>query len=51
MKIGNTQSTNESLISLKKAKDEEKDALKKIFFSAPCLKLQMAQAWLLQMHF
>lgn len=35
MKIGNTQSTNESLISLKKAKDEEKDALKKIASPRP----------------
>lgn len=30
MKIGNTQITNESLISLNKAKNDEKDALKKI---------------------
>lgn len=35
MKIGNSQSTNESLINLKKAKEEEKDALKKIASPRP----------------
>ena len=35
MKIGNTQSTNESLISLNKAKEEEKSALKKLSSPRP----------------
>lgn len=35
MKIGNTQSANESLISLNKAKEDEKSALKKISSQRP----------------